>query len=451
MKNFYQLLLLLLGISMTSSAQVTPMSSLPAASPTIFLDFDGHLVQGTSWNWNGPLLLSSSNLTNEKITEVYNRVAEDYRPFQVNVTTDSTKYWAAPANRRIRLILTVTSSWYGSAGGVAYMGSFTWGDNTPAFVFTELLNYSSKNIAEAASHEIGHTLGLRHQATYDANCVKTSEYNVGIGSGEIGWAPIMGVGYYRNFTLWHSGTNPLGCTNIQNDLDVITSFNGFTYRPDDYGTHFQSANSASFVNDQFTINGIVERSNDIDVLKFNMPSFGMFKLDAIPFNVGNGNTGSNVDLQIELMTNSNTVIRTYNPADLLQVNMDTLLSAGTYWLRIQGKGNAYASEYASLGSYKLVGTYIPGALLPLHKFELKGQSVNGWHKLNWEIIADENVVKQTVEASWSGRAFEAIALPDVYARTYAYDPTATGTILYRIKTEFDDGKYYYSNIITLKN
>ncbi|RZL12666.1 MAG: hypothetical protein EOO89_19195 [Pedobacter sp.] len=133
-----------------------------------------------------------------QITEIFNRVAEDYRPFNVNVTTDSTKYWSAPLYKRMRVVLTTSNAWYGNnAGGVAYSRSFTWGDNSPCFVFTALLGYDTKAVSEASSHEAGHTLGLRHQSSYDANCVKTAEYNGGRGSGETGWAPIMGVGYYK--------------------------------------------------------------------------------------------------------------------------------------------------------------------------------------------------------------------------------------------------------------
>jgi hypothetical protein len=115
---------------------------------------------------------------------------------------------------------------------VAFTNSFTWGDNTPCFVFTALHNYNLKNISEAASHEIGHTLGLSHQSAYDAVCNKTAEYNAGNGTGEIGWAPIMGVAYYRNVTLWHHGSSPWGCTYLQDDLGIITgSNNGFGFRP----------------------------------------------------------------------------------------------------------------------------------------------------------------------------------------------------------------------------
>jgi hypothetical protein len=209
-----RILLSVIGLffSIAIYSQVPIYNSYPSATPTIYLDFDGEYLDGTSWNYNGPLNLGPSNLTNSQITEIFNRISEDYRPFTINVTTDSTKYWSAPTNKRMRVIFTISSSWYGSAGGVSYVGSFTWGDNTPCFVFTALLNYKTKYIAEAGSHEAGHTLGMNHQSSWDANCVKLNEYNYGTGSGEIGWAPIMGSGYYQNFTLWHNGSNPWGCT-----------------------------------------------------------------------------------------------------------------------------------------------------------------------------------------------------------------------------------------------
>src|SRR5258705_4843688 len=233
-------------------SQVPLLNSYPSAQAVVFLDFDGHTVNGTSWNYNGPIACGASGLNNSQLTEVFNRVAEDYRPFNINITTDSTVFLAAPANRRMRVILTVSSSWYGAAGGVAFVSSFTWGDNNPCFVFTQLLNYNVKNISEAASHEAGHTLGLYHQSSYDANCNKLSDYYAGQGSGEIGWAPIMGVGYYQNFTLWNNGSNSNGCNSLQSDLSVITSGNGFTYRSDDYTASFNQAVNVPFVSNQLT-------------------------------------------------------------------------------------------------------------------------------------------------------------------------------------------------------
>ena len=253
-----------------SKAQVPILSSNTSATSVIFLDFDGHTVNNTVWNTGSPMIMGSSGLTNAQITDVFNRVSEDYRPFNLNVTTDSTKFWAAPDSSRMRVILTTSWEWWGSAGGVAFVGSFTWGlwdDEAPCFVFTSLLG-NVKYISEAASHEAGHTLGLYHQSRYDASCNKISDYHSGTGSGEIGWAPIMGVGYYQNLTLWNNGPNTYGCTNYQSDLSVITNGNFFTYRPDDHAGNYASATIANFVNNQFTINGIIEQNTDKDYIRF---------------------------------------------------------------------------------------------------------------------------------------------------------------------------------------
>src|SRR5579875_950511 len=327
-RNQHVIAFLLLLFSLNASAQIPIYNSFPSARATVFLDFDGQYVNGTSWNYNGPFTCGPAGLTTAQITEIFNRVSEDYRPFNVNITTDSTVYWSAPVYQRQRIILTVTSSWYGTpVGGISYIGSFTWGDNTPSFVFTQLLNFNTKYIAEATAHEIGHTLGLKHQSAYDANCNKTNEYNYGSGSGEIGWAPVMGCGYYQNFTLWHNGADPYGCNQYQDDLGIITLSNGFGYRPDDYsGNVDNTATQASFVNNQFTMNGVIEQINDKDVFQFTVPSAGRFHLDATPFSVSAGDVGSNLDIQLELIDNTATVIGTYNPATLLSASIDTALN-----------------------------------------------------------------------------------------------------------------------------
>src|SRR5687768_6841135 len=121
MKNLIQILLasLLLCGARAAVAQTPLFNSHPAAAATLFLDFDGHRVNGTTWNMNGPITCNPSNLSPAQVTEICNRVAEDYRPFNVNVTTDSARYLAAPAYTRMRLILTTSWEWYGSAGGVS--------------------------------------------------------------------------------------------------------------------------------------------------------------------------------------------------------------------------------------------------------------------------------------------------------------------------------------------
>jgi len=435
--------------TLTVTAQVPILNSYPSASATIFLDFDGHTVSGTSWNWNGNIYCAGAGLSSAQITEVFNRVAEDYRPFKINVTTDSTKYLAAPANRRMRVILTVTSDWFGSSGGVAYVNSFTWGDDTPCFVFSALLVYNPKYISESASHEAGHTLGLYHHSVYDANCVKTNEYYTGLGTGETSWAPIMGIGYYKNVTTWYNGVST-SCNTMQNDMDIIIANNGLTYRTDDYANTFSSATNLNFTNAQFQSSGMIETSSDLDMFKFTLPSVQKFHLDAVPYNVGSNDAGSNLDMQVTLFNNSHTALHSYTQANSLSAVIDTTLNAGTYYFRVEPIGNQYLPSYASLGSYSLQASMSPPVVLALRRLELNG-AVNGdKHQLNWLIDADEQITEQVLEISTDGQNFNPVIQSPVNSRSFVYKPFITTAAQYRLNVTFDNGRQYYSNIVTLR-
>jgi hypothetical protein len=335
---------------------------------------------------------------------------------------------------------------------VAYTGSFTWGDNTPCWVFTTALGNNVKKIAEAGSHEAGHTLGLRHQATYNATCGKISDYNTGTGTGEIGWAPIMGMGYDRNFTTWHLGPNSVNCTTMQSDLSVITrpNANGVTYRTDDYTDSFLGATTAPVTNKQFAVSGVIAQSEDKDMFQFQVTKPGRLKLTAVPYSVGTNNSGSDLDLQVQLFNADKIQVGSYNPAPLLSSIVDTALTTGTYYLLVDGKGNQFASEYGSLGSYALEGEIEEFILLPLHKLELKGSNQSGLHQLSWEIVADETIVKQILEVSTNGTTFSPVTDINTAGRAHSYYPNAASTLQYRLNVTFDNGRQYYSNIVVLR-
>jgi hypothetical protein len=263
----------------------------------------------------------------------------------------------------------------------------------------------------------------------------------------------MGVGYYRNFTLWHNGSNPWGCSDYQDDLSIITSIdNGFGFRTDDYSNNVSGgATQANFANNRFLINGVIEKITDKDVFKFTMPIQGLFHLDANPFSVGSGDNGSNLDVKIELLASGQNILGTYNPDLTLNATIDTMLNAGTYFLRVQSMGNIYAPDYASLGSYDLAASYTPITVLPLHRLELEGSNSNGKHKLNWIIEADETLTQQLLEVSYDGRNFQPLNSLNSSARSYTNMPGSNGILYYRLNVTFDNAKQYFSNIVALRN
>jgi hypothetical protein len=450
MKALFVPVALLLFVVKTS-AQVPVFNSYPSASAVLFLDFDGHYMEGTNWNLNGPLYLGPSNLNPSQMTEVYNRIAEDYRPFNLNVTTDSAVYEAAPIDHRMRIVFTITSDWYGVAGGVAYTNSFTWGNNTPCFVFTALHKYNVKNISEAGAHEAGHTLGLRHQALYDSTCRKVSDYNSGTGSGVVGWAPIMGVGYSRNYTTWHHGPNPYGCTNEQDDLAIITSErNGFGYRPDeDSATDFSAAPVLNSDTNTLNATGLITTNNDSDLFKFLMPANGQVTLDVDPYSIAANDQGSNLDVQVQLYNSEHQLIQTYNPEEALHVTIDTTLASGAYYITVSGASSPFASNYASLGAYSIRGSVPPPAPVYVRMLQLSGSASDHQQQLNWVVAADAPITKQVVERLNNDGAFSPVDTLSPEARSYTI--TTDKTAEYRLHVFFDYDRQQYSNNLTLKH
>jgi hypothetical protein len=311
----------------------------PPASGVILLDFDGQVVSGTLWNTTGPINCAPANLTSEAVTTIVNSVTNDYSPFNVVVTTDEAVYNAASPYKRTRVIITESWEWYGQAGGVSMLNTFTNGTNTPAFVFSSLLNYNVKNISEAAAHEAGHTFGLRHQSVY-SNGVKTSEYNYGQGAGEIGWAPIMGCAYYQNLSLWHKGTSALSATSIQDDEAVIASKVG--YKTDDYSN--TTSNATALTNGK---TGIINGTTDVDFFSLNIATSQTITVN--PFNVGAGNQGADIDFVLKVYNSAGSLIATINDPSTLSAS--TVLNAGNYFISVSNVANPYATTYGMLGQY----------------------------------------------------------------------------------------------------
>lgn len=431
--------------SLTVSA--TPrLSSLPGAEATIYFDFDGHTVNHPFWNGGMTLECAPSGLNDEQINEIFLRVSEDYRPFNINITTDSTVFLNAPLNMRSRVIVTPTSGWYPGVGGVAFIGSFVWGDDTPGFVFSDRLQFFAKYIAECCTHESGHTVGLSHQSRYDENCNLLEPYSQGVGTGETSWAPVMGNSYYRNMTGWNEGPTPYGCSLVQDNLTIITTTNGFGYREDDFADNL-GEQTTLLSESSFSRTGIIATRSDKDPFKYTTSRNGWFHFQAKPFGLNNSTVGANLDIQVEIYNSNRELINTYNPSEKMDVSIDTMLNAGTYYFVVSGAGNANTTDYGSLGSYSIAGAAGP---LAINDIALTGQIENANHIFNWDIVADEPIMEQKLEASVNGTSYETIAVMDGTKRSYTYRPRTSGEIFYRLRATSIINETALSNTIMLK-
>lgn len=307
----------------------------------VLLDFDGHTVSGTNWNTTGDINCSPANLSYAAITAIFNRVANDYSPFNITVTTDENVFNSVAPNKRMRVIITETWEWFGQAGGTAFVNSFGLYDNTPCFVFSSLLNYNEKNIGEAASHEMGHTLGLRHQAAWSGG-VMVSQYYYGHGSGETGWAPIMGCAYNQNVSTWHNGPTTTGANSSQDEVPLVANKIGWI--TDDYTN---TTSGAATLNS--SLNGVLNSSADIDFFYINTSVART--IDLRPFNIGAGNIAANMDLKLNIYNAQGQLLSTVNDPSVL--NAYTTVTAGQYYVSVSAVANSNSSTYGMLGKYSI--------------------------------------------------------------------------------------------------
>ena len=377
-------------VSAAAAAEYS-LSSRPTATAVAYLDFDGETVTDAGWNNGNVINASSSGLTPAQITEVWQRVAEDYRPFNIDVTTDRSRYDNAPAGSRIRCIITRSHEWYGSAGGVAYIGSWSaagsggMSSTVPCWAFVVMLANNPRYIAEAASHEIGHTLGLSHDGVNTSSGSFLTEYYSGHGTGATSWAPIMGSGYYNSVVQWSNGeynNNGKVGNNTENDLAIISDArNRAGYMTDDAGNTRATAAALRFNGSAVSTVGLIERSGDADVYSFTTSGGAVSFALAQEFS---GRTGqANLDARATLYDASGNVLGESDPAGSLYPTLSTTVGAGTYYLAITGVGEGAVpgtgyTNYGSLGRYEITGSVVSsGPQAPSITSAASGSAVRG--------------------------------------------------------------------------
>lgn len=405
------------GESAESLAPLTDtflLHSLPGANHTIFLDFDGHVTTGTTWNngygvstINSPAYdidgnAGSFNTTElQRIQRIWQRVAEDFAPFEVNVTTEDpgaaalSKSGSGDLTWGTRVVITDDTFANCGCGGHAYIGSFNDSVDEPVFVY----NTSEIGVSAAATHEVGHAVYLSHDGTSSV-----TYYNGhGVNGTEEEWGPIMGSGYYTNMTTWDNGTyydanNGTSGANYNrgpDDLQVITTYNGFGFRSDDHGNTTADASvleiagpNASDPTLQDVVDfGIITQPGDVDMFSFTTGA-GLVNLTVNSYiaethvSQGDGsyllsyegtpinNQGSNLDVLATIYDSSGSVVATSNPSGLSASFSNLNLAAGTYYVSVDGTGfgNWAANpptgygNYVSLGQFQITGTIVTGEL-----------------------------------------------------------------------------------------
>jgi hypothetical protein len=367
-------------------ANVFALDSRPTSSRVLYLDFDGHTANDPAWGSAGfggqitsaPFdtdgVAGFSIAEQTTIFEVWQRISEDYRPFDINVTTRDPGIEALRRSSDTdpfygqRVVIT-PSNFTNRSGviGVALLNVFGSGSDHAAYVFTDTsFKQLPKTIGEAASHEAGHTLGLRHDGGSES-----PEYYDGHGA----WAPIMGrpTSPSTPVTQWSRGEYAWA-TNPEDDLAIIAQGNfdnagrrltpGVGYRPDD---HANSGLGATVVPSRSTTIGTIERTGDVDVFAVDVAD-GTLAVQLRP--PAGEATWSNLAARLTLRNASGAVVGSAAPAapSGWTVNLAPVVSAGRYTIEVQPVGWLTASTgfttYGSLGAYELVVDAPPGTPPP---------------------------------------------------------------------------------------
>ncbi len=297
------------------------------------------------------------------VQEVWREVTETYAPYDVDVTTQDpglagiTRSSSSDTTYGTHVLVTSDpaprADICGSCLGVAWVGTFdnidAGGYYQPAWVFDYSTSFDPMIIAQAASHETGHTLGLSHDGTSSA-----SYY-----SGTSAWGPIMGSSMNRAVSQWSKGEYT-GANNTEDDLAVIAS-NGLPLRADDHAGVTDLGSQASY-----DVSGVIGTRTDTDDFALTLPCTTSMTVAARGIGAQTA-----LDLSLTVLDGNGQVVASSSPASTragsppvsagMNASVTVPNATGNYVLRVDGVGNGSPasggwSDYASLGQYTLTAS-----------------------------------------------------------------------------------------------
>lgn len=327
------------------------LSSRPGALATIYLDFNGHVqdefdgfenIDTPAFNRDRtPGFFSPAE--QQQIRFIWSLVAEDFAPFNINVTTvDPDPNNLDPNGNYLRVVISGGNDFTGEgASGFAFVNSFSNDslDNV-AYVFNV---GSIPFMADTVSQEAGHAFGLEHQSRF-ADGELVEEYH----TGDLSLGPIMGDPRFAERANWWYSTNKNG--DIQDDMTILASSkNGFGYRPDDNAGGFSSAAPLIITNAGLRGYGVIQQTSDVDTFKFvtggGNVSIRVEVPKAIPEPGAAAMNIGNLDPAVRLF-NANGVLIAEDTDPSLQAGLTKSLPAGTYYVEVASFGN-----YGDVGQY----------------------------------------------------------------------------------------------------
>ncbi len=321
------------------------LHSYPSSNQKLFIDFDGF---DAGWAYLEPWSIDGDDSTfNDEerivIQRTWQAVAEDFRPFNIDVTTEDPGISPIVGQRAV------------VDGGRIYGYSFAnYGDwarmnDREAYVFPG--DNTWEWICHSISHEVGHTVNLSHDGS-----PSDGGYYKGHGTGDTQWCPIMGWGAW-SLNTWDDGEY-YGTTNPnQDDLATIAAVTGLAFRPDDHGDIDDATAIVLPPALSMVAEGVISDRNDDDYFAFTTLGGNVrFSIN------GDAVVGStNLDILAKIYNSSEVELYTSNPVDKLSASFFVTLPAGDYYLSIEGVGvgdptdnppTGY-SNYGSLGYYSI--------------------------------------------------------------------------------------------------
>jgi hypothetical protein len=342
-----------------STVQEFNLNSLPGAPHTLFLDFNGHFQAESMFDAAGfggykNILTPAYNTDSDPYTfspseqndirTIWALVAEDFAPFNINVTTvDPDPGRFRPNSNYLRVVISGDKDFTGS--GLAGAAEKDWtgaynayaddGDPNVVYAFQKAkngVNFNFRLLAEACSHEAAHAFGVDH---YDPN--NSSTFRAAIMEEDSASQAERGV--------WFG-----------DDMEIIASSdNGFGFRADDFANSFAGAGGMTVTNAGLYTRGLINWHTDVDMFRFETGGGSVnIKLDLPhdPFLSG----VPNLDAKLSLYNANGGHIATVDDPMKLDAVINQNLAAGSYYVAVSSHG-----VYGDVGKYSLLITEKTGA------------------------------------------------------------------------------------------